>query len=120
MLTTPLTADQNLLLFTDWGIPITLRQVSTSFNPQTGQRTESHVDTPLVAIISEVATSPTPDTAAQHPTHQQNFLLQEADLPTNLDFSTVRILHNNQEYSITSHTRSPITGLIFLSTQNAQ
>ena len=98
--------------FDDWGVSITFRQVSQTYDPQTQQVAETIIDTPLTAIVGSAPSAPTAGTAARHLTDEIQFQIKSEDLPTSTPVPTSRIVYNATEYDIVSFTLST-NGLLY-------
>jgi hypothetical protein len=91
-------------LFADWSEPAVLCQISTTYNPAAGVTTESAIETNLRVIATEALIAPAPNTAAQLPRATTTFHIRPAELPTDINWSHIRIRFNNQTYQIVDRT----------------
>ena len=106
-----LTADRDRQ-FDDWGVSITFRQISQTFDPQTQQVTEDVVDTPLTAIVGDAPSHPTAGTAALHLSDALRLQIKAEDLPTTSPTPVSRIVYNGTEYDVIAFNRST-GGLVY-------
>lgn len=96
---TLLTADRDRQ-FDDWGVSITFRQVTQTFDTETQQVVEGLVDTPLTAIIGDAPSRLTAGTAAEHLTDALRVQIKAEELPTTSPTPVSRIVYNATEYDI--------------------
>ncbi|MBT4865348.1 MAG: hypothetical protein HON53_09540 [Planctomycetaceae bacterium] len=106
-----LTADRDRK-FDDWGVSITFRQVTQTFDTETQQVSEDVVDTPLTAIIGAAPSRPTKGTAAQHLAAALRLQIKAEELPTTVPCPASRIVYNAIEYDIIVFNRST-GGLVY-------
>ena len=99
--------------FDDWGVSITFRQVSQTYDPPTQKVTETIIDTSLTAIVGGAPSSPTAGTAARHLSDEVHFQIKSEDLPTSTPVPTSRIVYNTTEYDIVGFTLST-NGLVYV------
>lgn len=105
-------------LFNDWAVTVTFREVTQTYDPDTGELEETYDDTSLLAVAGPVTNPTTPDTAAHHRTHERAFLIRAADLPDDASFATSRILHEGLEYTLTAADHAPLTDVIVFSARS--
>ena len=103
-------------IFSDWGVPVILRQITATYDTVTGTLTESSEDLPVTAIVSPANPETTPNTAGQHRTHERSFLIRAGDLPENVSLPTSRILFNGIEHVITDAHHAAFSGVFAVST----
>jgi hypothetical protein len=87
-------------LFADWGVPVTLRRVTQTASPSTGEVDEATADFLVTSVVTPLRSDPTPKTRLQHQTFTLRFLLRCADLPAGLALSTSRVVHGGNEFSV--------------------
>lgn len=90
------------LIFTDWAEPITWRQLTATYTPETQTVSEILTDTTLQAIASGIVQHPGADTAGQYLTGDQTFLIKAADIPGGVPTTTSRLIHHGTEYDVLS------------------
>lgn len=106
-----LTADRDRQ-FDDWGVAVTFRQVTQTFDPETGQASEDVVDSPLTALVGSAPFEPTPGTAARHLSEEISFQIKSEEMPTATPSPTSRIVYDGAEYDIVKFMLSP-GGLVY-------
>lgn len=112
--TASLPADALQLLFADWGVPVTLRQVSATYDPQTGELQETFSDTLLPAVPGGTAQQMVANTAGQLRIGERTFLVRSTDLPPAASPATTRLLHAGCEYRLLGIDRSALDDLTLL------
>lgn len=110
----PLPADASQLLFADWGVPVTLRQVSAAYDPQRGELQETFSDTLLPAVPGGASQQAAPNTAGQHLVEERTFLVRSTDLPAAVSPASTRLLHAGREYRLLGIDRSAVGDLVIL------
>lgn len=90
--------------FDDWGVSITFRQVTQTYDPQTQQVTEETVDTPLTALVGSTLSKPTAGAAAGHLTDEIHFQIKAEELPTSTTTPVSRIVYGGAEYDVIAFT----------------
>ena len=94
------------VVFADWGVAVTYREVSQTYAPATQRVSEEYTDTEITALVSGDAGEPTRGTAGQHTTDMIEFFVKQADLPTGAPKLTSRIVHQEREYGIVGYANS--------------
>lgn len=112
--TASLPADALQLLFADWGVPVTLRQVSAAYDLQTGELQETFSDTLLSAVPGGTAQQMVANTAGQLRIEERTFLVRSTDLPAAVSPATTRLLHAGREYRLLGIDRSALDDLTLL------
>lgn len=77
----PNLADDAQLAFADWGEPIVIQSVTTAFDPQTLQASESVTTAEVVGIVTPVKAESTAETGGHHATERCTVLLRADDWP---------------------------------------
>ena len=108
---TLLTADRDRQ-FDDWGVSITFRQVTQTYDTETQLVAEGLVDTPLTAIIGDAPSHPTTGTAALHLSDELRLQIKAEELPTTSPTPASRIVYNAIEYDVIAFHRST-GGLVY-------
>ena len=98
--------------FADWGVPIVLREVAQSYEPESGALDESYVDHAITAIVGAASNESQAGTAGQHAQRELRFLIRAEDLPSGVEPRSARIVYQGVEYRIESNSISA-TGAIF-------
>jgi hypothetical protein len=112
--TASLPADAAQLLFADWGVPLTLRQVSAAYDPQSGELQETFIDTLLSAVPGGASQQAAPHTAGQHLVEERTFLVRSTDLPESVSPASARLIHTGREYRLLGIDRSAVGDLVVL------
>jgi len=92
--------------FADWGVPIVLREVAQSYEPESGVLDESYVDHAITAIVGAASNEAQAGTAGQHALQDVRFLIRSDDLPSGVEPRSTRVLYQGVEYRIESNTIS--------------
>jgi hypothetical protein len=100
------------LLFADWAEPVDFLEVSMTYNPLTGESSESVVEYLVLAILGPGLNAAEPNTAHQHTHLQRSFLLRAEDLPQEASFATSRIRCHGREYSLLTADHALQTNLV--------
>ena len=95
-----LLADDVDRAFADWGVAVMFRQVSSSYEPETQQVSEVHVDTPVTAIVGTASAEAAMGTAGQHLGEEREFLIRSGELPVGRPAATGRVIHEGVEYDV--------------------
>jgi hypothetical protein len=109
-----LPADACQLLFADWGVSVTLRQISAAYDPQTGRLEETFSDAPLWAVPGGTSQQTVPNTAGQSQVEERTFLVRSTDLPAAVSLASARLLHAGREYRLLGIDRSAVGDLAVL------
>ncbi len=115
-LSPPLLADVRDQLFADWASAITLRELNTSYDPTTGELQTVPADTTLLAVLGPSRQQPHAGTAGVHQPEERMFLIRSEDLPTEVTFSSTRVLYENRQYHICRVEHASFTPLTILHT----
>lgn len=86
--------------FADWGATVVLRRVSQSYDPETGELSETYVDRSLRAIVGENGVGAAAGTAGQAGETQQVFAVRSEDVDGENDLRAMRLVHDAREYRI--------------------
>ena len=116
MSVTPMIAADSLLLFQDWGVPILLRSIISTYIPHSGMTSETVSDISLIAVVGWRENKPLPNSATLLRDTEQTFLIREVDLPTEVDLASVRVVHEEIAYRIQSTSHAALSGLLLLQT----
>ena len=98
--------------FDDWGVTVTLREVTQAFDPQSQQIDETYVDTQLAAILGNAPSPPASATALLHLNNDVSFIIKAEELPAPGPASNRRVVYQSLEYDILSYDRSA-DGLLY-------
>ena len=93
------------LLFADWGSPVQLEAVTVTYDVTTGLRAESVSTANLVAIVSQVQATPSPETGGLHLELEVSFVVRTVEMPTT-SATEWRIRHRNIAYTIIRRDQS--------------
>jgi hypothetical protein len=113
---TSLHTDVRDLLFSDWAEVVTFVEVSTTYDPQVGEASESISESDVLAILGPGLDAPVPNTAHQHTKSDRTFLIRAEDLPPNASFATSRIRWHGHDYAIQTADHAPQTNLVVFHT----
>lgn len=86
--------------FADWGVTVVLRRVSQSYDPETGELSETYFDRSLRAIAGENGVGAAAGTAGQAGDTQQVFAVRSEEVEGENNLRTMRIVHEGREYRI--------------------
>lgn len=109
-----ITAGDRDQCFADWGVPVVLREVTQTYDPETGALGEVYVDHEITAIVGVGRTELQAGTAGHHARRELRFLIRAEDLPSGVEPRTARVVHEGVEYRIESNSVSATGGIVAL------
>jgi hypothetical protein len=92
-------------IFDDWGEPVTLRQVTQSFVPETQQIAEDVVESMLTGIVGTSPTQPVPDSRGHAHTIDLVVRVKSEEFPAAEGDISYRIVSNGTEYDVISQSQ---------------
>ncbi len=111
---TVITAADRDQCFADWGVPVVLREVTQTYDPETGALAETYVDHATTAIVGRAQIDSQPGTAGQHAARELRFLIRSDDLPSGVEPRSARVVYQGVEYRIKSNSMSATGGILAL------
>ncbi|MCA8997251.1 MAG: hypothetical protein KDA80_09695 [Planctomycetaceae bacterium] len=102
------------LMFSDWGEPATLKQVLSTYDPQSGLHLESVTEFPVTVIKTSVDLAQLGATEAQLPVNTTCFLIQTASIPSGVSLTSARLDDAQRSFAIQHVEDSAISGLTAL------
>ena len=100
--------------FADWGVPVVLREVTQTYDPETGALAETYVDHAITAIVGRAQIDLQPGAAGQHAARELRFLIRSDDLPSGVEPRMARVVYEGVEYRIESNSVSATGGILAL------
>jgi hypothetical protein len=100
--------------FADWGVSVVLREVTQTYDPETGAIGEAYLDHEVTAIVGAARTELQQGTAGQHARRELRFLVRADDLPSGVEPRTARVVYQGVEYRIESNSVSATGGVVAL------
>lgn len=101
-------------MFADWGVPVILRQVTSTAVPGTGLVSDVTRDWHLTAIVRGRQRQPTPGTAIRHLGDDVEFVLRTDELPAAVSLVTSRIMYQGREYSLAESMTAADGGVVIV------
>lgn len=98
----------------DWGVPIVLREVTQSYEPEAGEIAETYTDHALTALVQAVEMSASRGSAGQHAADECVFLVRREDVAEELALRTARVLFAEIEYGVELVNQSADGGMLVL------
>ena len=91
--------------FADWGREVVWREVSTTYEPETQQVSESHSDVSVTAIVGAATSRAAAGTGGQHLVEEREFLVRASEFPGGAPGATDRVVHGGEEYDVVEFAR---------------
>ena len=95
--------------FDDWAVLVTYREVVQTYDPESGQVAETSTDHQLSALVGPIFRRPSPGTAANHLSGEQQLVVKAESLPAPVPRLIDRIVLNGAEHDLLSYTHNATT-----------
>lgn len=86
--------------FADWGTTVVLRRVNQSFDPETGELTETYDDREVTAVAGEWGQAAVTGSAGHAGKFAQMFLVRSESVESASELRSMRVVHAGQEYRV--------------------
>ncbi len=101
-------------IFADWGQPAVLEEVQAYYDPETAQMEESVVTTALNVLVGATQSELSKSTAALNPQQEILFVIQNDELPLNVNLNSARLIFNGTAFKVEAMTQSHIPATLAL------
>ena len=111
---TDIAAADSAQIFADWGIPVTLEEVATDHDPETGRLEEFASTSTIIVIEGPDIRTPLSATRVHVDETARTFLVRRSDLPSGVVLPNSRLRTLSAAYCVQNVTESTIPGTLVL------